>query len=95
MFPSIDTTDPVAVAEMVRAMFIRLYPDGDFTPIAQLFNDVTDMFGGRYLDYQAIDLGYHDFQHTLQATVCMSELALAATKPVRSRHARSINFCSG
>ncbi len=75
MFPSIDTKDPVAVAALVRSTYERLYPAGDFAPIATLFADVTDMFAGKYLDYGAIDLTYHDFQHTLQATVCMTELA--------------------
>lgn len=76
MFPPIDTKDPVAVAALARTTFERIYPAGDFTPLETLFRDVTDMFAGRYLDYGPIDLHYHDFQHTLQATVCMAELAL-------------------
>ena len=76
MFPLIDTKDPIAVAAFVRSTYERIYPEGDFAPIATLFADVTDMFAGKYLDYGAIDLKYHDFQHTLQATVCMAELAL-------------------
>lgn len=32
------------------------------------------MFAGRFGDFLPIDLGYHDFQHTLQATCCMAEI---------------------
>lgn len=74
MFPPIDTKDPLAVAGLVRSTYERLYPAGDFTPIATLFADVTAMFTGSYLDYGPIDLKYHDFQHTLQAATCMAEL---------------------
>lgn len=75
MFPPVDTQNPAAVEVFVRERFRQLHPDGDFAPLARIFADVTDMFAGRYLDYQAIDLGYHDFQHTLQATVCFAEVA--------------------
>ena len=29
------------------------------------------MFEGRYAGYQAIDMQYHDYEHTLQATLCL------------------------
>lgn len=32
------------------------------------------MFAGRFGDFRQIDLRYHDYQHTLQATLCMAEL---------------------
>lgn len=75
MFPSIDTKDPAAVAKAVRETQARLYPGRDPALVDRIFAEVGEMFTGRYLDYQAIDLGYHDFQHTLQATLCMTELA--------------------
>ena len=36
---------------------------------------VTDLFAGRHAHYQAADLSYHNFDHTLLATQCFIDLA--------------------
>lgn len=88
MFPHTDTTNPIAVAQAVEEVQRRLYPGHPHTLVRQLFADVQAMFEGRYHDYLPIDLRYHDFQHTLQATLCMAELiagrATAGAEPVLS-----------
>lgn len=48
-----------------------------------LFRDITALFTGQHPDYQANDLRYHDFQHTLQATVCLIQL-------LEGRHAAGV-----
>ncbi|MBL9216224.1 MAG: HD domain-containing protein [Opitutaceae bacterium] len=68
---AIDTKNPSAVAEAAKAAFGSIGAQASFPFIAQLFSDVTDMFEGRYPGYQAIDMFYHDYEHTLQATVCL------------------------
>lgn len=68
---AIDTKQPKAVAEAVKAAFTLIGAEESHTLLDQLFKDVTDMFEGRYVGYQAIDMGYHDYEHTLQATVCL------------------------
>lgn len=40
----------------------------------RLFADTTDLFTGKHPDYQPNDLKYHDYRHTLQATVCLAYL---------------------
>lgn len=77
MFPKTDTSNPTAVARDVTDIQLRLYPDHPVTVLERLFADVRDMFEGRYLDYGPIDLQYHDFRHTLQATLCYAELVAA------------------
>lgn len=46
------------------------------------------MFEGDFEGYQAIDMEYHDFEHTLQATVCLTHLlqgrSLTPDQPVLS-----------
>lgn len=74
MFPITDTSNPILVAQAVEGIQRRLYPGHSPTVLHRLFGDVEAMFQGRYLDYQSIDLRYHDFQHTLQATLCLAEL---------------------
>jgi hypothetical protein len=39
-----------------------------------VFGWAADCFNGRYADYQAIDIEYHDFEHTLQVALCMVRL---------------------
>jgi hypothetical protein len=59
--------------------------------IDRLFRDVEEMFCGRYLDYLPLDTRYHDFEHTLQAALCLVQLlegrARAAVSPrLNARH---------
>ncbi len=42
--------------------------------IRRSFGWAIDCFTGKYKDYQAIDARYHDFEHTLQGTLCMGRL---------------------
>ena len=91
MFPPIDTKSATAVAKAVRAIMAVTFPDASLQVTDRLFADVEAMFTGHYLDYQAVDLGYHDFEHTLQATLCFARLFagrhVARAEPILSvRH---------
>lgn len=70
----IDTEQPEAVAQAVKDIFGTVWGDGSFPLLDLVFGDVTGMFEGRYPGYQAIDMEYHDYEHTLQATVCLTHL---------------------
>jgi hypothetical protein len=74
MFPRVDTKNPSAVAGWVQQKFARMYETNPSVWITQLFSDVEALFEGRHPDYGAIDLGYHDLEHTLQSTVCLTDL---------------------
>lgn len=74
MPPQLETSDPSAVCGFVKGVFGELFPGADPTLIARIFSDVGGFFSGRHPDYAALDLRYHDFEHTLQATVCLVEL---------------------
>jgi hypothetical protein len=73
-FPRVDTKDVHAVAAFTRTTLHRLHPDADTAVIDRLFRDMEDMFFGRYFDYLPIDTRYHDFEHTLQAALCLIQL---------------------
>src|SRR5207237_2962864 len=79
MFQLIIAKDPVAVQVEVQAARVAMFPSGDalFVPLA--FGWAIECFEGRYRDYQAVDARYHDFEHTLQGTLCMARL-------LRTRH---------
>jgi hypothetical protein len=71
MFPPVDTKNAAAVAAFVEAKFAALYPDASLNWLDTIFRDIERLFCGRHPDYAAIDLRYHDLEHTLQATVCI------------------------
>src|SRR5437016_5596647 len=74
MLSVIDTKSATAVAKAVLDTFQEMYPNTPINLIDKLFRDIEDTFCGRNPDYQAIDLKYHDFEHTLQATLCLLRL---------------------
>jgi len=79
MNQAISTKDPAAVGREIQAAYLEIFPEGDKDFVPRIFQWVTDCFGGRYADYQAIDTRYHDFEHTLQGALCMAQI-------LRGRH---------
>lgn len=71
MFPPVETKDASAVAAFVEQKFAEMYPGASMVWLKTIFRDVEILFSGRHPDYAAVDLRYHDLEHTLQATVCI------------------------
>jgi hypothetical protein len=59
---------------LVGEKFAAMYPGADLDFLRRLFTEIEKLFTGRHPDYSAVDLRYHDFEHTLQATVCLALL---------------------
>lgn len=74
MLSPVDTRSPAAVERAVSAIYRELFPSGNSRFVAEAFQWAVDCFEGRYSEYQAIDARYHDFEHTLQGTLCMAHL---------------------
>ena len=68
---AVDTKNPAAVTKVVKAAFAGIGAEESFPLLTRLFADVTDMFEGRYAGYRAVDMHYHNYEHTMQATVCL------------------------
>lgn len=79
MFNLVDTKNPVVVEAEAVAIYTELFPEGDVAAVRQAFEWAGQCFGGKYEGYQAIDSVYHDFEHTLQGTLCLVHL-------LRGRH---------
>jgi hypothetical protein len=79
MYSSVVTKDPTAVEVAVQAAYLEMFPRADKLFIPQIFGWAIDCFTGQFDDYQPIDAQYHDFEHTLQGTLCMARL-------LRGRH---------
>lgn len=70
----IDTTSPPAVAAVAVSTFDRIGFRRSAPLIKRLFRDISRMFAGQYPGYRAIDMRYHNLEHTLQATVCVCQI---------------------
>ena len=74
MFTAIDTRHCHAVEQEVKAIHAVLFPQADAQLVPRAFGWATTCFTGQYPGYQAIDAAYHDFEHTLQGTLCLTRL---------------------
>ncbi len=78
MLNPVVTQSPVAVAALVRGIFSELYPGAALTVLDRAFVDLEQYFAGQHPGFLANDLGYHNLEHTLQATVCLAQLLRGA-----------------
>ena len=70
----VNVEDAGQVRDTVVAMFAARYPGADFAPLVQAFDDVKDLFEGRFPGYLGCDTLYHDARHTLDMTLAMARL---------------------
>jgi len=96
MLLTVDTRDALAVAAQVQSDYRLMFPDGDRLFVAQAFGWAVDCFTGKLADYLPIDARYHDFEHTLQGTLCFSSLLRgrfqAGEEPAISRRAYELGL---
>ena len=67
----VNTKDPATICAYAQDTFNSLGWGQSAALVDKIFSDVTRMFAGNYPGYLGIDMSYHDFEHTLQATVCL------------------------
>jgi len=79
MYRSVATKDPAAVAQEVQTAYLAMFAGGDRFFVPRVFGWAIECFSGHHPGYQAVDARYHDFEHTLQGTLCMARL-------LRARH---------
>lgn len=84
MYPPVVTKDPTAVEVEVQAACRAMFPDPDPMFVPRAFGWAIECFTGNYRDYQPVDARYHDFEHTLQGTLCLARL-------LRGRHAAGVH----
>lgn len=67
--------EPGATATHLRAVFASLGWASSTPLIEKILGDITAAFWGNRPGYLANDMRYHDLGHTLQATICASDIA--------------------
>jgi hypothetical protein len=70
----IPTRDPTAVAGEVQKIYQKMFQNAGVNFVPQVFGWVIDCFTGYFGEYQPVDTRYHDFEHTLQGTLCLARL---------------------
>lgn len=75
--PTIDTKSAPRVTAAVGKIFQEMFPQAAPEWLGTLFRDVESVFSGGHQDYLPCDLRYHDFEHTLQVTLCFARLLAA------------------
>jgi hypothetical protein len=74
MYQPVSTKNPAAVEAEVQALCRSMFPNNDLSFIGESFDWIGRCFKGDYGDYQPLDARYHDFEHTLQGTLCLMRL---------------------
>jgi len=74
MYSPVVTKDPTAVELEVQTACRTMFPEADPQFVPRAFGWAIECFSGNYQDYQAVDTLYHDFEHTLQGTLCLARL---------------------
>lgn len=68
------THDPLAVASEVQDLYQNMFPEAGRLLVPQVFGWAIDCFTGYFEDYLPVDTRYHDFEHTLQGTLCLARI---------------------
>lgn len=91
---AINTENPNAVTEALKTLFVVAGGEVSFSLIERAVADLAAMFNGDWHGYQAIDMEYHDLDHTLQVTVCMANMlhgrGMTTDKPVLAMRDRDL-----
>ncbi len=83
MFAPVVTKNPAAVETEVQAAYRAMFPDADPSFVPRLFGWIIECFTRGGGGYQPVDVGYHDFEHTLQGALCLARL-------LRARHVTGV-----
>lgn len=62
------------VAEIVVRLHQELFPGMPYEYILRRYEAVEAMFNGNYEGFQPMDTAYHDIEHTLQTSLCLTRL---------------------
>lgn len=65
---------PGDVRTLSCALMSTAFPEQDPAPLEACFDAVEALFSGRHGDFQASDTAYHNFAHSLQVTLCWSQM---------------------
>jgi len=69
-----NTTDPQAIGDEVKRIYLALYPAAPTGLLERAFRDLTRLYLGEYPGFHPCDTAYHDLQHVMDVTLAMARL---------------------
>lgn len=70
----VNMQDPRSVIDEVKTTVLMAYPHFNFVPVEHVFNDIVNLFHGKYPGYRRCNTNYHDLRHTSDAFLAMVRL---------------------
>lgn len=70
----IDMNNPHKVLEEVKTIFLAMFNAGDLSLVSAVFEDVVDLFAGKFPGFKACDTPYHNLKHTTDVFLAMARL---------------------
>ena len=74
MLTAVDTKNIQAVEREVQSIFRAMFPKADAFFVSRAFGWAHECFSGQHPGYLPIDARYHDLEHTLQGTLCLTQI---------------------
>jgi hypothetical protein len=66
--------DPLDFLKESEKIILLMFPQFDFSLIRRVFEDIEELFNGRYPGYRGCTTRYHDLNHTLHCFLLMARL---------------------
>lgn len=74
LYQLIDMEDPPSVLDETMTTALLTVPELDFGPVSEVFNDIYDLFSGKYPGFRECNTKYHDLRHTMDTLLAMVRL---------------------
>ncbi len=81
----VNMESPQDVFDEVKCTVLMMFSRFDFVPLNLLFQDILNLFQGRYPGYQECDTTYHELKHT-------TDTFLATARIIHGATIRNLNF---
>ncbi len=88
----VQADSPWSVLDEVEEIVNLLKKGCDFTRIRAVFEDVVDLFEGRYPGYRGCNLEYHNLQHTTDTLLATARLIHGATVSGKALSTHSVEL---
>jgi hypothetical protein len=70
----VNMENPESVMGEVESIVRLMHPDFDFGPVRTTFDDILNLFSGKYPGYCRCNTMYHDLKHTTDCLMAMTRL---------------------
>ncbi|MBF0226548.1 MAG: hypothetical protein HQK76_13925 [Desulfobacterales bacterium] len=75
----VNMEDPCSVYDEVKFIIKMIYNEFNFNQIDKAFNDIVNLFNGKYPGYRTYNTKYHDLKHTTDSMLCFIRLIHGAS----------------